>query len=123
MMTMSPIVGSSLRPVLTRAPRATEDLDQVQRKLQWAMAGNSTKRRRQRHGLARRRDILTARVANLQQRLVYGDVRVCFGARKLALAGNDPVAHGYESHGVWQGTWQRTWQRARSGVSYIRGDT
>jgi hypothetical protein len=106
----------STRLALTRAK---EDLDQVQRKLEWAMAGNSTKRRRQRHGLARRPDILTARVANLQQLLAHGDVRVCFEGRKLALAGNDPVAHGYESHGVWQ----ETWQRARSGVIYTKGDT
>jgi hypothetical protein len=82
--------------------RAKADLDQVQRKLEWAMAGNSAKRLRQRHGLARRRDLLTARVANLQQRLAHGDVRVCFGGRTLAVAGNDPVAHGYERHDVWQ---------------------
>jgi len=99
--------------------RAKEDLDRVQRRLEWAMAGNSTKRLRQRHGLARRRDLLTARVAKLEKRLVHGDVRVCFGGRKLALAGNDPVAHGYGSHDAWQ----ETWQRARSGVIYAKGDT
>jgi hypothetical protein len=44
---------------------------------------------------------------------------VCFGGRKLAVAGNDPVAHGYASHDVWH----ETWQRARSGVIYTKGDT
>jgi len=99
--------------------RAKADLDQVQRKLEWAMAGNSAKRLRQRHGLARRRDLLTARVANLQHRLAHGDVRVCFGGRTLAVAGNDPVAHGHERRDVWQ----EAWQRARSSVIYIKGDT
>jgi IS605 OrfB family transposase len=99
--------------------RAKEDLDQVQRKLEWAMAGDSPKRLRQRHGLGRRRDLLTARVAKLEKRLAHGDVRVCFGGRKLAVAGNDPVAHGYASHDAWQ----EAWQRARSGVIYVKGDT
>ncbi len=97
---------------------AKRSLEEVEGKLAWAMAGDSAKRRRERHGLARRRDILATRVVNLERRLATGDVRVCFGGRKLARAGNDPAAHGYVSRAEWRGCWQR----ARSGVIYLKGD-
>jgi len=83
------------------------------------MAGDSTKRRCQRHGLAKRRDILAARVANLECRLAIDDVRVVFGGRRLALAGNNPLAHSCKSRDDWRGRWDR----ARSGVILVKGDT
>jgi hypothetical protein len=98
--------------------RARQDLEQVRAKLDWAMAGSSTKRRHQRHGLARRRDVLVARVARLERELADG-VRVCFGGRTLARAGNDPAAHGYAGRAAWRATWHR----ARSGVISVKGDT
>jgi hypothetical protein len=106
----------STKLALDNAYRA---LEQVERKLDWAMRGTSLKRRSLRHGLARRHDILTARVARLEHRLERDDVRVIFGGRRLALAGNDPIAHGYKSRRQWY----KCWQRARSGTIYIKGDT
>jgi len=98
--------------------QARAALRETQRKLDWAMAGNSSKRSRQRHGLARRCDILRSRGANFERRLAHDGVRVCFWGRKLALAGNDPVAHGY----VDRPAWREAWQRSRSGVIYVKGD-
>jgi len=97
---------------------ARRALEEVERKLDWAMRGTSPKRRRQRHGLARRRDILAVRVARLEHRLEREDVRVIFGGRTLALAGNDPIAHGYKSRRQWH----KCWTRARSGMIYVKGD-
>lgn len=97
---------------------AREHLEEVGKRLAWAMAGTSNSRVRRRHGLVRRRDILSAKVARLEDRLATGDVRVCFGGRKLALAGNDPVAHGYRNRDEWRGRWHR----ARSGTVFIKGD-
>jgi hypothetical protein len=98
---------------------ARASLVATEKKLEWAMAGSSKKRVRQRHGLARRRDLLQARVARFEARLAENDVRVFFGGHKLALAGNDPVAHGYESRGAWR----EVFDRARSNTIYLRGDT
>ncbi len=82
------------------------------------MSGSSKKRVLRRHGLARRRDLLRARVARLEKRLVDSDVRVFFGGHKLALAGNDPVPHGYKSRDEWRGVFNR----ARSSTIYLKGD-
>ena len=70
-------------------------------------------------GLARRRDILTARVARHRKSLETGDVRVCFGGRKLARAGNDPSRHGYESRKEWR----ERWNRVRGGGFLLHGDS
>lgn len=45
-------------------------------------------------------------------------MRVCFGGKKLALAGNDPLAHGYESRDHWR----VRFDRARSGNFGLYGD-
>ena len=97
---------------------ARQHLGEADKKLAWAMAGDSKKRCRQRHGLARRRDRLQTRVTRLERRIKGGDVRVCFGSRELAQAGNDPVAHGYENRAAWRGRWDR----ARSSTIYVKGD-
>jgi hypothetical protein len=93
-------------------------LEQVGKKLTWAMAGTSAKRKSKRHGLARRRDTLAAQARRLERRLEAGDVRVCFGGRKLAVAGNDPAAHGYADRDEWR----ERWDRERSGQWFAQGD-
>ena len=94
-------------------------LEEVEKKLSWAMAGTSQKRKHQRHGLCRRRDKLQARVINIEKRLEENQVRVCFGGRKLARAGNHPEASGYKDHTEWRARWDRK----RSGVIYVKGDS
>ena len=79
----------------------------------------SKKRKRQRHGLCRRRDKLQARVINIEKRLEENQVRVCFGGRKLARAGNHPEVSGYKDHTEWRARWDRK----RSGVIYVKGDS
>jgi hypothetical protein len=98
--------------------QARTSLEAVTDKLAWAMRGESTHRVRQRHGLARRRDILRCRVERLERRLAEGDVRVFFGGKKLALAGNAPTSRGYASRGQWRAVFDR----ARSGTIYAKGD-
>ncbi|MCL4421693.1 MAG: hypothetical protein M1115_00750 [Actinobacteria bacterium] len=97
---------------------ARQRLREVDKKLAWAMASNSKRRCRQRHGLARRRDRLASLVEHLDQRLKSGDIRVCFGSRKLARVGNDPAAHGYEDRDAWRSRWDRS----RSNIIYLKGD-
>lgn len=107
--------------------RAEDDLEVVEEKFTKAKEAlpkaETAKRiadlKRQVSGLARRRDILTARVARHRRAIEAGDVRVCFGGRKLAVAGNDPVSHGYESREEWR----EQWDRARGGGFLLHGDS
>lgn len=107
--------------------RAEDDLGAVVVKLEEAKvslgASGSPKKivelKRRISGLARRRDILTARIARHRRALDTDDVRVCFGGRKLAVAGNDPVSHGYESREQWR----QRWERARGGGLLLHGDS
>lgn len=92
--------------------KARDQLGRCEGQLAWAMAGRSERRMKRRHGLARRRDRLSSRVARLQSTLDNGEVRVCFGGRKLAKAGNDPGRHGFKD----KLQWRATWERARNGT-------
>jgi IS605 OrfB family transposase len=85
--------------------RARQDVEVVEAKLE--ETSKKKRQRHKRHGLARRRDILASRVERLEKRLLDGDVRVSFGGRRLALAGNDPTAHGYADHEEWRAHWDR----------------
>ncbi len=67
--------------------------------------------RSKRHGLARRPDRLAARCERLRRALGDDDVRVFFGGRQLAAAGNDTLAQAYESREQWRARFDR----ARSG--------
>ena len=70
------------------------------------------KQYQRRHGLAQRRDILRSRMEHRQLEIDGDQVRVTFGGRKLAKAGNDPIARGYASQAAWRGEWDR----ARAGT-------
>lgn len=71
-----------------------------------------------RHGLSRRRQRLASRITRRERQLAANDVRVVFGGRKLARAGNDPAAAGYAD----QAEWRATWERARSATWFAAGD-
>lgn len=45
--------------------------------------------------------------------------RFCFGSRRLALAGNDPVAAGFAGRDQWR----REWERARAANFCLHGDS
>lgn len=96
--------------------RACQDLEVIQSRLQAAKRRPSEIGKR--HGLARRRDRLAARCERLTRRLEDDDVRVVFGGKKLVLAGNDPLAHGYES----KEQWRARFDRARSSNFVLYGD-
>jgi IS605 OrfB family transposase len=96
--------------------RVSQDLEVVQDRLKTAKRRPSEIGKR--HGLARRRDRLASRCERLTRRLQEDDVRVFFGGRKLALAGNDPLAHGYESREQWR----ERFNRARSSNFVLYGD-
>lgn len=85
--------------------RAAQDLEVVEDKL--AVARRRTKDKHKRHGLSRAQMRLRSKIARLSDRLDDGDVRVCFGGRKLAMAGNDPEGRGFESRQAWRETWER----------------
>ena len=110
--------ASAVESAVNALERLREALVQVDEKLAWAKAGTSQKRVRQRHGLSRRRDTLTASIERLQRRLDNHDIRVCFGTRKLALAGNNPAAYRYASRRQWRDRWDR----ARHSAWYCQGD-
>jgi hypothetical protein len=110
--------ASAVESAVNAVQRLREALVQVDEKLAWAKAGSSPRRVRQRHGLARRHDTLISGITRLQRRLDNNDIRVCFGTRKLALAGNNPAAHQYASRQQWRDQWDR----ARHGNWYCQGD-
>ena len=76
------------------------------------------KQYRKRHGLAQRRDILRSRMEHRQLEIDGDQVRVTFGGRQLAQAGNDPTTRGYASQAAWRGEWDR----ARAGTYFVAGD-
>jgi IS605 OrfB family transposase len=76
------------------------------------------KQYQRRHGLAQRRDILLSRMEHRQLEIDGDQVRLTFGGRKLARAGNDPTASGYASREAWRGAWDR----ARAGTYFVQGD-
>ena len=97
--------------------RASQDLEVVDEKL--ASTKRSHKHSHKRHGLSRRHNKLSSQVERLATRLASKDVRVCFGGKKLALAGNDPVPHGYEGRSQWR----ERWDRVRGGGFVAFGDS
>ncbi len=96
--------------------RSRQDLEVLEERL--SKARRREKDKPKRHGMSRRQNRLRARVSEMESRLARDDVRVCFGSRRLALAGNDPAAAGFADRSQWR----RTWQQARSGGFCLHGD-
>lgn len=97
--------------------RSRQDLEVLEEQL--SAAKRREKDKPKRDGMSRRQNRLRARVAELGRRLELDDVRVCFGSRRLAVAGNDPTASGF----VDRAQWRDAWDRARSANFCLHGDS
>ena len=91
--------------------RMQEELEVVKRRLKRA-------RTSRRHGLARRRSRLRARIKRLETLLAQDGVRVCFGGQKALRATREWEANGYET----QQDAHDVWVRRRTGMIYVEGD-
>ena len=70
------------------------------------------------HGRARRVQRLRAKKARLESDLEAGQVRVCFGSRKLFRARHHLKENGFSTHDEWA----EAWRRRRASQIYLEGD-